>query len=95
MNRTPAQRMKAGARERVRAALDPVVELLARTGVHPDWISAAGLVLTACAAFLFARGEFTVASLVAVALALGLAAGLWGARAVYERWQRLLRAAGT
>ncbi len=70
MERPSAGRMKADARERVRAALDPAVELLARTGVHPDWLSAAGLSLTAYAAYLFARGQFTVGSLVAIAGAL-------------------------
>lgn len=62
--------VKADARERVRAALDPVVELLSRAGVHPDWLSLVGLGLTAYAAYLFARGQFTAASLVALAGAL-------------------------
>jgi CDP-diacylglycerol--glycerol-3-phosphate 3-phosphatidyltransferase len=70
MRDAAAERMKAGARERVRAALDPLVDLLAHSRIHPDWLSAAGLALTAYAAVLFARGLFPAASLVALAGAL-------------------------
>ena len=58
--------VKADVRERVRSALDPIVELLSRAGVHPDWLSTLGLGLTAYAAYLFARGQFTAASLLAL-----------------------------
>lgn len=70
MSGDAAGRMKAGGRERVRAALDPLVGALAKSGLHPDWISAAGLALTAYAGYLFARGEFQAGSLTALAGAL-------------------------
>lgn len=38
--------------------LDRCAGLLARLGVHPDWITVGGLLLVAVAAVLIARGEF-------------------------------------
>lgn len=59
--------MKKSGREMVRGWLDPAVRAIAGTGVHPNLISVIGLVLTAVAAAFFWRGQFTVASLWAIA----------------------------
>jgi CDP-diacylglycerol--glycerol-3-phosphate 3-phosphatidyltransferase len=58
--------MKKSGREMVRGWLQPVVETIAGTGVHPNLLSIIGLVLTAVAATFFWRGQFTVASLWAI-----------------------------
>jgi CDP-diacylglycerol--glycerol-3-phosphate 3-phosphatidyltransferase len=65
-----AAEVKRSGREMVRRWLRPVVEVIAGTGVHPNWLSVGGLLLTAVAAAFFARGEFTIASLWALAGAL-------------------------
>lgn len=62
-----AAQMKKNGREMVRGWLQPVVEAIAGTGVHPNLLSAIGLLLTAVAATFFWRGQFTVASLWAIA----------------------------
>jgi phosphatidylglycerophosphate synthase len=59
--------MKQSGRQKVRGWLQPIVEVLAGTGVHPNLLSIIGLVLTAVAATFFWRGQFTVASLWAIA----------------------------
>ena len=59
-------RMKTGARGATRAALDPVVGLLARLGVQPDHVTWTGLVITLGGGVLFALGHFRYGALVAV-----------------------------
>jgi CDP-diacylglycerol--glycerol-3-phosphate 3-phosphatidyltransferase len=54
----------------VRGWLRPIVGVVASTGVHPNLLSAGGLVLTAVAAAFFVRGQFTVAGLWAITGAL-------------------------
>ena len=45
-------------RKRTRAPLDRCAGYAARLGIHPDWISAFGLLLVAVAAWFIARGDF-------------------------------------
>lgn len=45
-------------RNLVGAPLNRCAVLAARLGIHPDWITATGLLMVACAAFFIARGEF-------------------------------------
>ena len=45
-------------RNKTRAPLDRVGNVLARLGVHPDWITVAGLLMVAIASVLLAAGEF-------------------------------------
>ena len=40
------------------APLKRIAVLVARMGIHPDWITAFGLLMVAFAALLMARGEF-------------------------------------
>ena len=51
-------------RNLVRAPLDRAGLALARLGVHPDWITAFGLLLVAIASLFLAAGEFLVGGIV-------------------------------
>lgn len=62
-----AGRMKAGGREAVRAWLQPVARGLARAGVSPDFLTLAGLALTAIGAVELSRGRFTIGAIWALA----------------------------
>jgi CDP-diacylglycerol--glycerol-3-phosphate 3-phosphatidyltransferase len=62
---TWVDRIKVGARTAARSALDPVVRMLVRLGVHPDVVTWAGLLVTIGGASLFARGHFRLGALVA------------------------------
>ena len=59
-------RLKASGRARVRAALDPVVALLARFGIQPDHVTWTGLLVTCAGGGLFAVGRFRLAAGVAL-----------------------------
>jgi CDP-diacylglycerol--glycerol-3-phosphate 3-phosphatidyltransferase len=61
-----AKSIKETGREFVRGWLQPVVSGLARTGIHPNWLSVAGLTLTAVGAVFFLQGRFTIGSLWAI-----------------------------
>ena len=58
-------------RNRVRTPLDRTGLALARLGIHPDWITAFGLLLVAIASLLLAAGEF-LAGGIALAVSLPL-----------------------
>jgi CDP-diacylglycerol--glycerol-3-phosphate 3-phosphatidyltransferase len=60
------ERIKAEARKTVRAALDPVVAVLARLGITPDVVTWTGLLVTVAGAALFAAGRFRLGAVVAV-----------------------------
>jgi CDP-diacylglycerol--glycerol-3-phosphate 3-phosphatidyltransferase len=60
-------RLKSQARATTRAALDPVVALLARLGVRPDHVTWTGLLVTMVGGGLFAAGRFRAGALVALA----------------------------
>ena len=45
-------------RQRVQMPMDRIGVLLARLGVHPDWITVLGLILVGVAALFIAAGEF-------------------------------------
>lgn len=60
------ERIKESVRAATRAALDPVVAVLARLGVGPDHVTWAGLLVTTGGAVLFAAGRFRLGALVAV-----------------------------
>ena len=59
-------RLKARGRTSVRAALDPLVALLARLGIAPDHVTWTGLLVTCAGGALFALGRFRLAALVAL-----------------------------
>ena len=61
-----AKSIKETGRELVRGWLQPVVGVLARTGIHPNWLSAGGMVLTGVGAVFFLQGRFTLGSLWAI-----------------------------
>ncbi len=50
-------------RQATRGPLDRLGGRLARTGVHPDWVTLLGLALVGCAALLLARGDFLAGGL--------------------------------
>jgi len=58
--------LKDGARKSVRAALAPVVGLLARLGVSPDLVTWAGLVVTIAGGVLLGLGHFRLGALTAI-----------------------------
>jgi len=45
-------------RKRTRTPLDRCAGIVARLGIHPDWISLVGLVLVAMSAWFIAQGDF-------------------------------------
>ena len=61
-----ATALKRQGRELVRGWMDPLASRLASAGIHPNWISAVGLLLTVVAAYFYLRGEFLAASLWAI-----------------------------
>jgi len=58
--RTRTDRLRA----LTRAPLEGSAVIVARLGLHPDWITVLGLILVAVAALFIARGEFLTAGLI-------------------------------
>ena len=62
--------MSSTVRDELRRPLNPVVRVLARTGVSPHFLTVLGLVLTGGVAWLYARGLFPQAGLALFAVGL-------------------------
>lgn len=86
------ERAKAQARSGVRAALDPVVSLLARAGISPDAVTWTGLVVTCAGGVLFGMGRFVAGALVGLLGCLmdSLDGALARARGGETRWGAFL-----
>ena len=58
MQEASPQTLTDRLRQLAQAPLERCAVLLARRGIHPDWITVAGLLLVAVASLLLAQGEF-------------------------------------